>query len=39
MINIEGLPEMPICRTAITNIIASGMSGLKAHDTVAMEYA
>jgi hypothetical protein len=37
MINIEGLPEMPISGLRITNIIASGKSGLKAHDTVAME--
>jgi hypothetical protein len=37
MINIEGLPEMPISGLRIVNIIASGKSGLKAHDTVAME--
>jgi hypothetical protein len=37
MINIEGLPEMPISGLRLTNIIASGKSGLKAHDTVAME--
>jgi hypothetical protein len=37
MINIEGLPEMPISGLRLTNIIASGKSGLKAHDTVTME--
>ncbi len=37
MINIEGLPEMPISGLRISNIIASGKSGLKAHDTAAME--
>jgi polygalacturonase len=37
MINIEGLPEMPISGLRLTNIIVSGKSGLKAHDTVAME--
>jgi hypothetical protein len=37
MINIEGLPEMPISGLRLTNIVASGKSGLKAHDTVAME--
>jgi len=37
MINIEGLPEMPISGLRISNIIALGKSGLKAHDTVAME--
>jgi polygalacturonase len=37
MINIEGLPEMPISGLRLTNIIAEGKSGLKAHDTVAME--
>jgi hypothetical protein len=37
MINIEGLPEMPISGLRISNIIATGKSGMKAHDTVAME--
>lgn len=37
MINIEGLPEMPISGLRISNVIAAGKSGLKAHDTVAME--
>jgi polygalacturonase len=37
MINIEGLPEMPISGLRLTNIIALGKSGLKAHDTVGME--
>jgi hypothetical protein len=37
MINIEGLPEMPISGLRIGNVIASGKSGLKAHDTVALE--
>ena len=37
MINVEGLPEMPISGLRLTNIIAEGKSGLKAHDTVAME--
>jgi hypothetical protein len=37
MINVEGLPEMPISGLRISNIIATGKSGMKAHDTVAME--
>ena len=36
-INIEGLPEMPISGLRLSNIIASGKSGLRAHDTVALE--
>lgn len=37
MINIEGLPEMPISGLRISNVIASGNSGFKAHDTVGLE--
>jgi len=37
MINIEGLPEMPISGLRISNVIASGQSGLKVHDTAALE--
>jgi len=37
MINVEGLPEMPISGLRISNIIATGKSGMKAHDTVGME--
>jgi hypothetical protein len=37
MINVEGLPEMPISGLRISNIIATGKSGMKVHDTVGME--
>jgi polygalacturonase len=37
MINIEGLPEMPISGLRLSNVVASGKSGLKAHDTVALQ--
>jgi hypothetical protein len=37
MINIEGLPEMPISGLRISNVVASGKSGMKVHDTVALE--
>jgi hypothetical protein len=37
MINIEGLPEMPISGLRISNVTASGKSGLKVHDTVALQ--
>jgi polygalacturonase len=37
MINIEGLPEMPVTGLQISNVIASGKVGMRAHDTLAME--
>jgi len=37
MINIEGLPEMPISGLRINHVIASGKGGLKVHDTVALQ--
>jgi polygalacturonase len=37
MINIEGLPEMPVTGLQIGNVIASGKVGMRAHDTLAME--
>ena len=36
-INIEGLPEMPIAGLRISDIIASGKAGLRAHGTIALE--
>jgi polygalacturonase len=36
-INIEGLPEMPITGLQISNVMASGKVGMRAHDTLAME--
>ena len=36
-IDIEGLPEMPISGLRIGNVIASGKSGLKAYNTVALQ--
>jgi hypothetical protein len=36
MINIEGLPEMPISGLRLYNIAASGKAGLKIHDTVGL---
>jgi hypothetical protein len=37
MINIEGLPEMPISGLRLSNVMASGKSGLKVHDTVGLQ--
>ncbi len=37
MINIEGLPEMPISGLRISNVIAAGKGGLKVHDTMALQ--
>ncbi|MGA2267397.1 MAG: glycoside hydrolase family 28 protein [Bryobacteraceae bacterium] len=37
MINIEGLPEMPVTGLQISNIIASGKVGMRAYNTQAME--
>jgi polygalacturonase len=37
MINIEGLPEMPVAGLQISDVIASGKVGMRAHDTLAME--
>jgi polygalacturonase len=36
-INIEGLPEMPIAGLRISDVIASGKSGLKAYGTTGLE--
>ena len=36
-INIEGLPEMPVSGLRISDVIASGESGLKAFNTVGLE--
>ena len=36
-IDIEGLPEMPISGLRISNVIASGKSGLKAYNTAALQ--
>ncbi len=36
-INIEGLPEAPISGLWISDVIASGKTGMKASDTVALE--
>ena len=36
-INIEGLPEMPIEGLRISDVIAVGRGGLRAHDTVGLE--
>ncbi len=36
-INIEGLPEMPIEGLRISDVIAQGAGGLRAHDTVGLE--
>jgi polygalacturonase len=36
-INIEGLPEMPISGLRISDVIASGKTGMKASGTVALE--
>ncbi|MBZ5622840.1 MAG: glycoside hydrolase family 28 protein [Acidobacteriia bacterium] len=35
--NIEGLPEMRISGLRISNVVASGQTGIKARDTEAME--
>ena len=35
-INIEGLPEAPISGLRISDVIASGKTGMKASDTVAL---
>jgi len=37
MINIEGLPEMPISGLQISNIIASGKVGMRAYNTDSLE--
>lgn len=37
MINIEGLPEMPVSGLQISNIIATGKVGLRAYNTNALE--
>ena len=37
MINIEGLPEMPVTGLQISNVIASGKVGMRAYNTRAME--
>jgi hypothetical protein len=36
-INVEGLPEMPVTGLQISNVIATGKVGMRAHDTLAME--
>jgi hypothetical protein len=36
-INIEGIPEMPISGLRINNVVASGKTGMKAFNTVALE--
>jgi polygalacturonase len=36
-INIEGLPEMPIAGLRITDVIASGKTGMKAYNTTGLE--
>jgi polygalacturonase len=36
-INIEGLPEMPIAGLRLSDVIASGKTGLKASNTVGLE--
>jgi polygalacturonase len=37
MINIEGLPEMPVSGLQLSNIIATGKMGMRAYNTLAME--
>jgi hypothetical protein len=37
IINIEGLPEMPVTALQISNIIATGKVGMRAYNTLAME--
>ena len=37
IINIEGLPEMPVSGLQISNIIATGRTGMKAYNTVGLE--
>ena len=37
MINIEGLPEMPVNGLQLSNIIATGKVGMRAYNTKAME--
>jgi hypothetical protein len=37
MINIEGLPEMPVSGLQLSNIIATGKVGLRAYNTAALE--
>jgi polygalacturonase len=37
MINIEGLPEMPVTGLQISNVIASGKVGMRAFNTEALE--
>jgi len=37
MINIEGLPEMPISGLRISHVVAAGKAGLKVHDTLALQ--
>src|SRR5262249_27675994 len=37
IINIEGLPEMPVSGLRITDVIGSGKVGMKAYNTAALE--
>ncbi|HKE20743.1 MAG TPA: glycoside hydrolase family 28 protein [Bryobacteraceae bacterium] len=37
MINVEGLPEMPVNGLQISNVIASGTVGMRAYNTEALE--
>ena len=37
IINVEGLPEMPVSGLQISNIIATGKTGMKAYNTVGLE--
>jgi hypothetical protein len=37
IINIEGLPEMPVSGLQISNIIATGKTGMKAYNTLGLE--
>jgi polygalacturonase len=37
VINIEGLPEMPISGLRISDVIASGKNGMRAYNTLALE--
>jgi hypothetical protein len=37
VINIEGIPEMPVSGLRLSDIIASGKAGLKAFNTVGLE--
>jgi hypothetical protein len=37
MINVEGLPEMPVTGLQISNIIATGKVGMRAYNTLGLE--